>query len=217
VSVTFDDTWGSLYLYTFYISNSGSTSQSILTWGCKLEDGDKSTGTATSLNGPQVESLWTAVPTADGVATAYTSDAGSTLSLGTEFYTLISGSAKGVRFCCDATFTSGAIVTGTLYTVDGTQLAQTTGTYSNDGAWREMDFSSPVALTPNTHYVVSLYQELANIGRYQEGSYSWPLTSRHVVGTSARYTYNGGGGITFPGNTITNSYFIDVAFVPASS
>ena len=77
------------------------------------------------------------------------------VELGVKFRADANGYITGVRFYKGATNTG--VHTGTLWSSTGTQLA--TATFSGESAtgWQQVNFSSRVAVTANTTYVVSYH------------------------------------------------------------
>jgi hypothetical protein len=132
------------------------------------------------------------------------------LSLGTQFTPSSSGWVSGVRFY-KATSNAGSH-TGTLWTSDGTLLATTTFSGETASGWQTASFSTPVAVTAGTTYVVSYFTPT---GHYSENDHYFdssvtigPLTAPIGAGL---YVY---GSDTFPTSTFANAnYWVDPVFV----
>ncbi len=86
---------------------------------------------------------------------------GSSTEVGVKFTTEVFGSVTGIRFYKAATNTGTHI--GSLWTASGTLLAQATFTSETASGWQQVNFSSPVAISPNTTYVAAY---LAPKGHY---------------------------------------------------
>lgn len=82
------------------------------------------------------------------------------------------------------------------------------------GAWNQVAFSSPIAVSAGATYAVAIY--LA--GRYVATTgYPWPKTSGDLTAGSANgWLASASGGLTWPGSQSGNaaSYFADVVFEP---
>ena len=89
----------------------------------------------------------------------------SSVELGLKFRSDVAGTVTGVRFY-KGTGTTGTH-TGKLWSSTGTQLATATFTGETASGWQQVTFSSPVAITANTVYVVSYH---TNVGRYAYSS-----------------------------------------------
>ena len=143
-------------------------------------------------------SLWKP-STVPGVASAAD---GEPVELGLKFYSDIDGFITGVRFYKGPANNSTHV--GNLWTSGGTLLAR--GTFANETAtgWQQMLFTTPVAITANTTYVVSYH---TNVGGYAaDGAYfAAPAWTRRrcmrrggtVVGGNGVFAY---GATQFPAN-----------------
>ena len=140
--------------------------------------------------------------------TAAAADTAS-VELGVSFVPSQDGLVTGVRFYKGAG--NGGTHTGTLWSAAGAQLATATFTGETASGWQTVTFSSPVAVTAGTTYVVSY---LAPQGRYAvTSSY---FTADRTVGPltapaagNGRYRYGGG----FPTSTWNaTNYFVDVVY-----
>ena len=98
-------------------------------------------------------SLWgtsTQVPTADA-------DSGDPTAgeVGVKFKADSFGAVTGVRFYKAAANTGTHI--GSLWSTDGTRLAQATFTGETGSGWQTVTFATPVQVTPGTTYIASYY------------------------------------------------------------
>ncbi|MFC6091281.1 N,N-dimethylformamidase beta subunit family domain-containing protein [Saccharothrix lopnurensis] len=156
--------------------------------------------------------LWT---TADTPAAPDNAD-GTPLELGVKWRAGVDGQVHGVRFYKGAGNTGTH--TGSLWSATGQRLA--TGTFTNETAsgWQVLTFTTPVAVTANTTYVVSYFSPA---GRYaadkeyfsRESRYLEPLTGLRsgVDGPNGMYRLGAG----FPDRTYQGSnYWVDVAWSP---
>ena len=87
-------------------------------------------------------------------ATVDSSDPAS-VNLGVKFTADTSGQVLGVRFYKASTNTGAHI--GTLWSVNGAQLATATFTDETASGWQTVLFSSPVSITAGTTYVASYF------------------------------------------------------------
>jgi hypothetical protein len=137
----------------------------------------------------------------------------SSVELGMKFTSDVSGHVTGVRFYKGSSNTGTHV--GSLWTASGTLLASVTFTNETASGWQQANFSTPVAITAGTMYVVSYH---TNVGYYSANSgYFWSAVDSaplHAVasGTSPNgvYAYGSGG---FPSNSYNASnYWVDVVF-----
>jgi hypothetical protein len=158
-------------------------------------------------------SIWSATA---APATFATSD-GSAVELGVKFRSDVAGTVTGVRFY-KGTATTGTH-TGTVWSSSGTRLATATFTGETASGWQKVTFSTPVAITANTVYVVSYH---TNVGHYAytyntfatAGVDSGPLhaLAAGVSGGNGVYRY---GATALPNSSFNSSnYWVDVVFVP---
>lgn len=140
-------------------------------------------------------------------------DAGpdNSVELGVRFRTDADGRVTGVRFY-KAT-TNGGTHTANLWSSTGTLLATATFTNETPSGWQQVSFSTPVAVTANTIYVVSYHTD---VGHY---SYTPSYFSGVGVDNPPLHVPTGGGVFaygpqgTFPGNSSNGTnYWVDVIF-----
>ncbi len=154
----------------------------------------------------------------DDFTTPATADSGDTnqVEVGTKVRFDAGGQVHGVRFYKGA----GNIGThtGTLWSSSGQQLATGTFTAETSSGWQKLVFASPIAVQPNTTYVVSYY---APNGRYSVSSgyfngqgagykslYALP---NGTDGGNGVYRYGSGGGFPTSSYNATN-YWVDVIY-----
>ena len=144
----------------------------------------------------------------------------SAVEVGTRFTADTDGYVTGVRFYKASTNTGTHL--GTLWTASGRQLA--TGTFTGETAsgWQSLTFTTPVAITANTTYVVSYY---APSGHYAEDDrffyyHSYDSSPLHAEATSIDgSTYNSVfvRGHKFPsGAYLGANYWVDVNFTTSA-
>jgi hypothetical protein len=151
----------------------------------------------------------------------------SGVELGLKFTSDVYGQVTGVRFY-KSSLNTGTHV-GSLWSSDGTRLAQATFAGETSSGWQSVTFSQPVAIQPNTTYIVSYY---APNGHYSDSPgylYRNPApgpngggvadgTPLHAVrnsGTVTNGVYNYGAPSTFPASTYqAGNYWVDVDFAP---
>jgi hypothetical protein len=137
------------------------------------------------------------------------------VELGMKFTSTIAGYITGVRFYKGAGNTGTH--TGSLWSSSGTRLA--TGTFVNEtaGGWQTLTFTTPVAITANTTYVVSYFAPSGHYSgdndyfatAFTNGNLTAPSTS--ASGGNGLYRYGSAGG--FPNATWQGSnYYVDVMF-----
>ena len=140
---------------------------------------------------------------------------GNPIEVGLKFQSSMAGTVTGVRY-----YKSDLNIgphTGSLWSSTGTRLATVTFTNELGVGWQAASFSTPVAITAGTTYVVSYH---TNYGHYAAtGSYfaspvtNGPLTAPANAGV---YTYNSAG--AFPSSTFNaENYWVDVLFNPAGA
>jgi len=134
----------------------------------------------------------------------------SAVNLGLKFQASSSGFVAGVRFYRYSDNTGAHI--GSLWSSTGTLLAS--GTFSGESAsgWQELDFSSPVAITANTTYVVSYHTNAGHYAVTSNGLAS-AVTNGPVTALASGGVYVYGSGNAFPSNTFNASnYWVDVVY-----
>jgi hypothetical protein len=146
---------------------------------------------------------------------------GTPVELGMRFRSDVNGVVVGVRFYKASTNTGTHV--GHLWTNTGTNLATVTFTNETASGWQQATFSSPVALTAGTTYVISYF---APKGHYSADSNYFaaqpfdnpPLhaLANGTDGPDGVYLYTSTGG--YPTSTYASTnYWVDVLFAPAQS
>ena len=138
------------------------------------------------------------------------------VTLGLKFYSEVSGSVTGVRFYKGVGNTG--IHVGNLWSATGAKLAEITFASETASGWQQANFSTPVAITPNTTYTVSYF---APGGHYaNDQNYPWSslsATPLHVA-TGAPGVYGYSTSRSFPAASWNASnYWVDVVFAPGSA
>lgn len=172
-------------------------------------------GTLLSVTPPN-ESLWAP---GDVPASVNLND-GQPIEVGTKFTTAVDGFVRGVRMYIDASTATGSF-RGKLWDFNTqTLLGSAFFTISGNG-WQEVLFSSPVAVTAGTTYLVSCYSddgfysstdEFFNAFTFVNGNLTAPAGDGGTSNTSNGVYFFGGEG--FPNASYQNSaYFVDPVFV----
>ena len=134
------------------------------------------------------------------------------VNLGVSFQATNYGTISGILFYKEPDNTGTH--TGTLWTASGTELA--TGTFTNESAsgWEELDFSSPVSVTPGTTYVASYSTSTGHYADTQQGLGS-AVTSGDLTALANGGVYAYGPAGSFPSNSYNGSnYWVDVLYEP---
>lgn len=161
-------------------------------------------------------SIWSSSTVPEGI------DGGSDgpVELGVKFQTDFNGVVNGVRFYKAAANTGTHV--GNLWTAAGKKLATVTFSGESASGWQQANFSTPVAISASTVYVVSYH---ANNGHYSadlnyfstKGVDNAPLHALKAGVNGANGVYAYGTGSAFPSNTWKAcNYWVDVAFQPDS-
>jgi hypothetical protein len=150
-------------------------------------------------------SLWS---TSTTPATVDSGDAQS-VELGTKFTSDVDGYITGLRFYKSAANTGTH--TGSLWTASGQLLATVTFTNETASGWQQANFSSPVAITAGTTYVVSYH---TNSGHYSVSrnyfASQFTSGSLHVPVNGGVYRYGSSG---LPNQSYqASNYWVDVLF-----
>jgi hypothetical protein len=170
------------------------------------------------VSGPSNAITPTTQDTIFGVSTPATVDSGDgrSVELGVKFSSEVAGSVTGIRFY-KATANTGTHI-GSLWNSSGTLLASATFTSETASGWQQVNFSTPVAISPNTTYVAGY---LAPKGHYSDTASGFasavsspPLTAlANSVSPNGLYTYSGTS--TFPTSSYkASNYWVDVGFEP---
>jgi hypothetical protein len=160
----------------------------------------------------QVSSIWSL---ADTPTTASVDDPNA-VELGVKFNSNVSGYVTGLRFY-KGQYNTGTHV-GSLWNSSGTLLAQVTFTGESASGWQTATFSSPVAITPNTAYVVSYHTNMGYFSMsrpyFTSGRSNSPLyaySNSEISGGNGVYRYSAGS--VFPNQSYESSnYWVDVLF-----
>ena len=140
---------------------------------------------------------------------------GTPVELGMKFQSTIPGSITGFRYYKGPGVTG--VHTGHLWTSTGTLLASQIFTNETTSGWQSVTLAVPVAIAPNTTYIVSYFTASGDFTRED------PFFTQAIVNGFLRGLANGedgGNGVyayssssTFPTNTSgSSSYFADVIF-----
>ncbi len=157
-----------------------------------------------------------------------TTDSGDPLSVnvGVKFTSEAYGAVTGIRFYKSAANTGTHV--GSLWTAGGQQLATATFSGETENGWQQVNFSSPVYISPNTTYVVSYFDPSGHYAATPSYFYNPPPTGGnalnspplHAVQANAMtgngvYTYSTVNAFPTSSNNGAN-YWVDPVFVPAA-
>ena len=138
------------------------------------------------------------------------------VEVGFKFRANMAGQVTGVRFYKLSGNTGTH--TGSLWTANGILLAKATFTNETATGWQQVDFATPVTITPGITYVASYYAPAGNYA-YADGVFNVETTNLTGSLTALRATDVGGNGLYvygggFPNNVsgASGSYFVDVVF-----
>jgi len=151
----------------------------------------------------------------------------SSVELGVKFRSDIYGAITGVRYFKSAANTGTHV--GSLWTTDGTRLAQATFASETASGWQQVTFDSPVQIEPDTTYIASYFAPNGHYAATKD--FMWPGPSPgphslslldaaplHAVQNFASvqnglYAYSATS--TFPtGSFSGTNYWVDVMFTP---
>ncbi|RJS24972.1 hypothetical protein DRW03_07540 [Corallococcus sp. H22C18031201] len=157
--------------------------------------------------------LPTDVPTVASV----TNDSAS-VELGVKFTSDVAGDITGIRFYKGANNTGTHV--GSLWTRTGTQLATATFTAETATGWQQVDFATPVRITPGTTYVASYHAPVGAYGFTDAGLTTGldnpPLHAPSGPSSGGNGLFQYGASSVFPTSSYRNSnYWVDVVFRPA--
>ena len=138
----------------------------------------------------------------------------SSVELGVEFYSDVSGSITGLRFYKGSTNTGTHVAD--FWTSSGTLLATATFTSETGSGWQQVNFATPVAITAGTIYVASYH---TNVGHYADDqnyfASQYNSGSLHVLADGGVYAYGPAG--SFPTQVWNASnYWVDIVFSPSA-
>jgi hypothetical protein len=137
------------------------------------------------------------------------------IEVGVKFTAATSGQIAGIRFYKGSKNTGTHV--GNLWSASGTLLA--TATFSNETAsgWQQVNFSSPVNITPGTTYIASYH---TNTGDYADTPYYFATYqgqsdgSLNAPGDSLNGVFAYSASSTFPDTTSVtgDNFWVDVVF-----
>ncbi len=164
---------------------------------------------------PAATSLWGP----DVTPTVVDSGDPASVELGVQFSSTTNGFVDGVRFYKSSANTGEHI--GSLWTSDGTLLAQATFTDETTSGWQQVTFSQPVAVTAGTTYVAGYHTDTGHYsvddGYFTNSGYVAPPLSApggNPDTPNGLFVYSPTP--AFPTGTFNgDDYWVDVAFTPA--
>jgi hypothetical protein len=140
---------------------------------------------------------------------------GQPIQVGMKFRSSIDGFISGARFYKQAGNTGTH--TAQLYSNTGALLAQATFINESASAWQEVAFSTPIAITANTIYIISYHSASGSYSADDNGFVQgvangnlYAFADSEVSGGNGVYKY---GALGFPNlNFEESNYFVDVVF-----
>ena len=139
---------------------------------------------------------------------------GSTWELGTRFRSSVAGHITAIRFWKGSAEVGPHV--GRLWTAGGAQLAAVTFTNESVSGWQEQDLPTPVAISANVEYVVSV--STGPTGHYSatSGFFSTALINGELTGPAGANGLYASPPGAFPTQSYQNtSFFRDIVFVPS--
>ncbi len=200
---------------------SGLTNGTTYTFRCRPRTRSGTGPASAASNSATPESSLSCPCNVFGTQTPGTVDSGdgSAVNLGMAFTTDTNGYITGARFYKASTNTGTHV--GSLWSATGTLLAQATFAGETASGWQQVSFSTPVAVTAGTTYVVSYY---APKGHYSVGASLtnqvnapplYALASANAPNGNGVFVY--GSAPAFPtGTYAASNYFVDPVFSTAS-
>jgi hypothetical protein len=131
----------------------------------------------------------------------------------------VAGQITGIRFY--KLSTNAATHTGSLWTSDGTLLATATFTNETTSGWQQVDFATPVTVTPGVTYVASYYTPIGSYAVTTGAFTNDGVTNAEgtltalkagVDGGNGLYKYGQGGGFPTDVSPSNANYWVDVVF-----
>jgi hypothetical protein len=147
------------------------------------------------------------------------------VEVGVKFQSDTYGMVTGVRFYKAAANTGTH--TGSVWSADGTRLAQATFTGETASGWQSVTFDQPLAVLPNTTYVASYHAPNGRYSAAQDYFYrapapgpnggantdAPPLHALHNTETTGNGVFSYGSASTFPTQSFgAGNYYVDVMF-----
>jgi hypothetical protein len=125
----------------------------------------------------------------------------------------VNASVTGVRFYKGSANTGTHI--GSLWTSSGTVLAQATFSGETPSGWQQVSFTTPVAISANTTYVVSYHaqfgQYASDQGYFNRSADRAPLHALDSASSGGNGLYVYSAGPTFPTSSWNaTNYWVDV-------
>lgn len=140
---------------------------------------------------------------------------GQGITLGVKFRATQNGNISGIRFYKGAGSTGTHL--GTLWSSDGTKLAEATFTNESGSGWQQVLFVSPVAITSGTIYIASYFSSAGYYAvtdnYFTQTAVNGPLIApaNGEVGSNGVYQYASSS--AFPASSYqASNYWVDVVF-----
>jgi hypothetical protein len=159
----------------------------------------------------KAESIWKETTVAD-----QSSGSNAAVEVGVKFRPNVAGEVSGIRFY-KQTGNTGTH-TGSLWSSDGTLLASATFTNETSSGWQQVNFSSPVVITPGVTYIASYFAPNGNTAYSPNAFIANRITNNTGSLTVLKQSDGGNGlikqGAGFPSQVSADNanYFVDVVF-----
>jgi hypothetical protein len=139
------------------------------------------------------------------------------VELGVKFSSQVAGTVTGIRFYKAAANTGTHV--GSLWSSSGQLLASATFTNETASGWQQVNFSTPVAIAPNTTYVAAYLapsgEYSVTAGGFASAGVNNPPLQAPATTASANGLYLYTNKSAFPTSTFKgNNYWVDVDFTP---
>jgi hypothetical protein len=145
---------------------------------------------------------------------------GQAVQLGMKFRSSVAGNVTGVRFYKQ----SGNTGThrGQLYSSTGTLLADATFINESASGWQQVNFTSPVAITANTTYIISYHSSSGyyseTVRGFSSSVVNGPLTALANGTDGGNGVYKYGASPVFPTESFrSTNYWVDLVFSPTAT
>jgi hypothetical protein len=158
--------------------------------------------------------LWPDVPSGTSLVTE------GAITVGTKFRAAKDGSITAVRWYNGGTATGTH--TGTLWSSSGQKLAETVFSNETASGWQQANLSTPVAITANTLYIVSMHTtdgaHWRNLNYFTTSRTNGDLTAPASAEVGGNGVFSFGSAPAFPTSSWSDaSYWVDVVFSGAAT
>ncbi len=141
------------------------------------------------------------------------------IETGVKFQSTVAGQITGIRFYKRA-FNAGTHK-GSLWAADGTLLAQATFVNETASGWQQVNFTTPVTITPGVTYIASYYSPFGSYA-FTSNAYTnkdvynangtLKMLKASSTGGNGVFRYISGGGFPNQASAQDANYWVDVVF-----